>query len=57
MLSPYVEAVLRDAHLADAIAEAWDEGLIESDLAAWMWFLVATGARQSARFLGSTKRR
>ena len=38
----YIEALLVDEARADLVWEAWDAGMITSDLAAWAWWLVST---------------
>ena len=39
----YVEALLRDAILADAVFDSWEAGLISEDIAEIAWLLIALG--------------
>ena len=38
----YIEALLVDEDLADLVWEAWDSGVINNDLAALAWLLLAS---------------
>ncbi len=38
----YIEALLVDEELADLVWEAWDVGVIDDELAAVAWLLLAT---------------
>ena len=37
----YIEALLVDEELADQVWELWDAGLVDNEMAAWAWLLVA----------------
>ena len=41
LLRLYVEALLRDETLADAVGELLDAGLITDEVAAAMWMLIS----------------
>ena len=36
----YIEAVIRDGTLAEAVWELWNCGLIDDSLAVWLWFYI-----------------
>ena len=38
----YIEALLVDEELADLVWEAWDSGVIDNELAALAWLLLAS---------------
>ena len=38
----YIEALLVDEYLADAIWELWNAELIPHEVAAWAWLMIAT---------------
>jgi hypothetical protein len=51
----YVEALLRDALLADAVWGVWDAGLIPDEVAAIAWWQIAMSAfTESGRSASST---
>ena len=37
----YIEALLVDKELADQVWEAWDVGVIDDYMAAWVWWSIA----------------
>jgi hypothetical protein len=39
---PYVEALLVDAVLADAVWELWNAGVITDEVAEWAWCILAS---------------
>ncbi len=43
----YIEALLVDSVLADLVWEAWDSGVINGELAALAWLLLASWASAS----------
>lgn len=43
----YIEAVIRDGTLADAIWEIWNRGLIDDALAVWLWFQVVAAVERN----------
>ena len=43
----YIEAVIRDGTLADAIWEIWNRGLIDDSAAIWLFFQVVAAAESA----------
>ena len=43
----YIEAVIRDGTLADAVWELWNRGLIDDSLAVWLWLQVVIATDSS----------
>ena len=41
----YIEALLVDESLADQVWELWNVGLIPNELAAQVWYILATSIR------------
>ena len=45
----YIEALLVDEELADQVWEAWDNGEIDDEIAAWARWLITLNVKQSGR--------